>query len=407
MVDKNIQYMGQIIFRFAYVLLFTSLVMYSCTTDIYDTYDEYIDESGAAVGVGKPGMIVTQPGNERILFHIPVNADPKIDKGIISWNSGSDMQSFDVGSKDTLPVMVNIPEGNYNFVVWFEDAIGQKSLNTEHTASVYGPNYQDGLQNRSIENMTSIGQNVNIQWASAEETVLSTLLTYTTNEGAQDTVLIGAETDETLIENFPVSGKAFLHTWHSPDSAAIDSFLSAKKEVLFPEVYKLDPSLIMPVHLPNDIIADAHGGSLSKLFNGNTGGGDWYHSYSDERPPYHFTFDLGVSAHLTKFKVYPRQDCCYERTPKKFQLWGIADTTGAATALLPGDPGWEQESLDKGWTLLVEDTQSEQPTDGTPIEVDIDKMEHVRFARFVFVESWPEDTDTHLTEFEFWADHIE
>ncbi len=69
--------MGHIIFRTACLLIFTSLLMFSCTTDIYNTFDEYLDESGSSVGVGKPGMIMTQPGNERILFLIPVNADPK------------------------------------------------------------------------------------------------------------------------------------------------------------------------------------------------------------------------------------------------------------------------------------------------------------------------------------------
>ncbi len=319
------------------------------------------------------------------------------------------MQSFDIATRDTIPVMVSIPEGNYNFVVWFEDHSGQKSLTTEHTASVFGSNYQSGLQNRSIESMTSIGQNVKIAWASAEESVLSTRLSYTTIDSVADTVIIDANEIESLISDFPVSGSFFLQTYHSPDSAAIDSFLSPPKEFSFPGIYKLDPSLITPVHLLNDIVADAHGdgGSLSKLFNGNTGSGDWYHTYSDERTPYHFTFDLGVSAHLTRFKLYPRQDCCYERTPKKFQLWGISDTTGAATTLPAGDPGWGQESRDKGWTLLVEDTASEQPTDGTPIEVDIDKMKNVKFVRFVFLEAWVEDSDTHLTEFEFWADQIE
>lgn len=399
--------MNHIIFRSAFLLIFTSIMMYSCTTDIYSTFDEYLDESGSRVGVGKPGMIKTQPGNERILFHIPVNADPKIAKGVISWNNGDDTQSFDIKTRDTLSVMVNIPEGNYNFVVWFEDESGQKSLTTEHTASVFGPGYQSGLQNRSIENLTSIGKDVKIMWASAEESVLSTLLSYTTPGDTAVAILIDANEDETLVPDFPVNESFSIQTWHLPDSAAIDSFLSPPKEFTFPDIYQLDPSLMMAVHLLNDVVADAHGGSLNKLFNGNTGAGDWYHTHSDERPPYHFTFDLGVLARLTKFKLYPRQDCCYERTPKKFQLWGISDTTSAATILPAGDHSWEQESLDKGWTLLVENTESEQPTDGTPIEVDIDKMKNVKFVRFVFLEAWADDTDTHLTEFEFWADLIE
>src|SRR5680860_973609 len=315
--------MSHIVFRSAFLLIFTSLLMFCCTTDIYNTFDEYLDESGSGVGVGKPGMIMTLPGDERILFLIPVNADPKIAKGVISWNNGDDMQSFDITTRDTIPVMVNIPESNYNFVVWFEDPSGQKSLITEHTASVFGSNYQNGLQNRSIESMISIGKNVKIDWATAEESILSTRLSYTTTGGVADTLIIDARENELLVPDFPVSASFFLQTYHSPDSAAIDSFLSPPKEFSFPDVYQLNPSLIMPVHLLNDIVADAHGGSLSKLFNGNTDGGDWYHTYSDERTPYHFTFDLGVSAQLTRFRLFPRQDCCFERTPKKFQLWGI------------------------------------------------------------------------------------
>lgn len=390
-----------------YLFLLTTLLVISCTTDIYDTFDEFIDDSGSSVSVGKPGMIKTQPGNERILFHIPVNSDPKITKGIISWNNSDDMQSFDVTTRDTIPLMINIPEGNYNFVVWFEDPSGQKSLTTEHTASVFGPNYQSGLRNRSIDNMTSIGKILEIGWASAEESILSTTLTYTTTDGVTDTIIIDPNDNQSLIEDFSVNGSFFLQTYHIPDSAAIDTFLAPTKEFSFPSSYKLDPSLMTPVHLINDAIADAFGGSLSKLFNGNTGGGDWYHTQADERTPYHFTFDLGVSAHLTRFKIWPRQECCFENSVKKFQLWGIRDTTDAATTLPVSDQGWEQESSDKGWTLLIEHTESEQPTDGTPIEVDINKMENVKFLRFVFLENWTDGIGSHLTEFEFWADQIE
>lgn len=75
-------------------------------------------------------------------------------------------------------------------------------------------------------------------------------------------------------------------------------------------------------------------------------------SYDDF--PHHVTIDLGQEYSLAKFSLYPRHDCCQDRNPTKFQLWGISDTTGAETKLPSKDAGWEDEAKSLGWTLLIE-----------------------------------------------------
>src|SRR3546814_1621077 len=70
--------------------------------------------------------------------------------------------------------------------------------------------------------------------------------------------------------------------------------------------------------------------------------------------PHTFTIDLGTTyRELSSFKEWGRTNNP-GHNPVEFEVWGIADTTGATTLLPSADPGWKDESVSKGWTLLTD-----------------------------------------------------
>lgn len=387
--------------------LISYLMIVACSTDLYETYEKYIDEN-TPVSVGRPLEIASKPGNERLIFNILVNSDPKIKKGVIEWNNGQEVMEFEVDrnnlGRDVKMVELKLSEGNYKFRLHFEDDKGNKSLYTEHSATVYGEKYKSSIFNRPLESISVFSDKAIIYFGDPGTGLVRTEIFYTNQEGILDTAVVEKTVNEVEIANYQLGDEFQYVSYYLPERNAIDTFETIIALDTFPDKFKLDNSIIQVISLENDFKGDAHGGSLDKLFNGKTGNGDWYHSHSDELIPYHFTFDLGLTTSISDFRIYPRQDCCYERSPKKFQLWGIEDTTNAATSLPVSDAEWIEESKAKGWKQLVDNIQTgDQPTDGSPIDVKILKTDEIRFVRFVFVEAWKEGS-THLSEFEFWSD---
>src|SRR5690606_19949139 len=116
--------------------------------------------------------------------------------------------------------------------------------------------------------------------------------------------------------------------------------------------------------------------------------------------PHHFSFDLGTTYdELTGFTEWGRTDFA-DHNPTELEVWGIADTTGAATELPAGDAGWADESLTKGWTLLTTITRSD---DGiAEVEADIDSGHPpVRFVRFRVLKNAGNTDYSHMSEISF------
>lgn len=163
--------------------------------------------------------------------------------------------------------------------------------------------------------------------------------------------------------------------------------------------------------LPSDA-PEGYGWSMSNLWNG-TGTGTGYHTAVGTGMPQTFTFDMGVTGKVSRYRVWERGDSyAYAHgNPKKWALWGSTDPEDDA---LPGDvsnlsPGHQIGS----WIFMgyfeVPPKPSGRPSgDNTPEDlaandagfeftVSID-LPPVRYIRFQTMESFSGGDFMHMTE---------
>lgn len=121
------------------------------------------------------------------------------------------------------------------------------------------------------------------------------------------------------------------------------------------EEYELDKSKFSELILDNDIPMNAWWNWLGKIWNGshNYGdGGDMAHSPQENSTmPIWFTFDLGVTAHLSRYMYWQRLDDNYlyqHGNMKNWEVWGRADKPTQ-------DGSWD------GWVKLM-DCESYKPS---------------------------------------------
>ncbi|NII27690.1 DUF4959 domain-containing protein [Pseudoflavitalea sp. X16] len=171
---------------------------------------------------------------------------------------------------------------------------------------------------------------------------------------------------------------------------------------LFEEL--LDRTKMKGVVLPTDAPL-GHGGSIAGIFDGNTTGGH-YHSSDAARMPQWFTFDMGVTAKLSRLTWFMRPGYFYSlHNPRVIEIWGSNN---------PSPDG----SFDASWTLLTAYTQikpsglpegqlSQADTDaalaGETLVFPLD-IPKVRYIRFKTLKNWSNGTYVNFYELMLWGD---
>lgn len=126
-------------------------------------------------------------------------------------------------------------------------------------------------------------------------------------------------------------------------------------------------------------------------------------------PNPYFGLDLGVTAQLSRIKVWPRQGTAYQlHSPKHFEIWGTDDPFATAV------DNWD------GWFLML-DADVYRPSgktsgpgtsedmayaaEGEEYEFDIE-VSPARYIRYRCTETWSGSTGINLTEMAFWGSPI-
>ncbi|MBC9796367.1 DUF4998 domain-containing protein [Sinomicrobium weinanense] len=228
----------------AWALILIIGLSYSCNSDIYDTYDDYVDQE-EPVSVGKPDTIISRSGKERILFQVFINSDPKIKEGVIRW-SAEDSTNFKVDrttyQRDSLNVEVRIPEGNYDFEVYLKDSKGNKSIAVEHSATAYGENYRSNLVSRIVSTFSFDGARAMMAFVSGTENERNTEVKYTNTANEETVEVISRETDTIHLPGCDVEKDIMYRTYYVPTPAvegvetALDEFGSDWKVLELPEI---------------------------------------------------------------------------------------------------------------------------------------------------------------------------
>lgn len=127
-----------------------------------------------------------------------------------------------------------------------------------------------------------------------------------------------------------------------------------------------------------------------------------------------FTFDLGVTAQLSRFKFWGRTKWYFNlHHPKEFEIWGTDDpliaadpcswygwkllTTGISEKPSGPDPVSDNMLTNEDMALALAGEEFEFPAENPP----------VRFVRFRKIRTWTNSPSLFLTELSFWGKIVE
>lgn len=165
---------------------------------------------------------------------------------------------------------------------------------------------------------------------------------------------------------------------------------------------EIDKSTFREAWLPGD--AEPTGHRVEYIWDNiiNIGSGFWHTNAEDL--PISCTFDMGVTAQLSRYKLWQRPGFFYtHNNPKKWELWGSNN---------PNPDG----SMDESWILLdsyesfkpsgdgpLTNEDKEYAEKGEEFEVPIDAPA-VRYIRLVMFENWSGGNIAQIAEMSFWGD---
>lgn len=393
------------------VWMLAGFTLQSCS-DITEMQREYLDR-GETLYVGKIDSIKFRGGLNRVQMEGLLWYTRSASKCVISWNDQSrEFAVDDISFGDKANVLIdNLDEGTYRFYVQTFDKEGNKSLKEECYGYVYGDEYKMTQSPKYISEMAPDPYKMVLKWNVSDNAIL-VKLSYENMDGEIISQTLPGNIKETEISDWKKGGKIETITYTLPEKNALDTIALDPSVQYFPTdvEYEINKSTFKAVRLATDIPGNGYGGKIEGIWDGVIGNGESnrYHSADKEGVPHHLTFDMGVFADLTRFKIYGRVG--YPNwNPKHFQLWGIDSIENAETTLPSTDPGWEAEAKTKGWKLLIDATNKDP--EANEFEFDKDKVKNVRYIRYRVLEVFgPPATGTGaygcVQEMTFWADRL-
>ena len=365
-------------YRNPWILLSCFIAVWGCSKKATD-YRSFLNNTEVTYP-GKVSSPQVLPGNGRLMLTWHPSPDPSVTKYVVTWNNGADSLTLPATSHNTADtvkcIINNLSEYAYTFFLYSYDGEGNRSVVTEiDNAQVYGNIYRLGLHNRVQDGSSPAILNgdgsVTVKLLSAIDTInVFTRFKYV-NTGGDTSYAYQSPTSSTVnLPGYKTGTKIIYQSAFIPSKNVIDTFYTLDIDTV-PYVYVVcDKSLFSTVHLPNDLNQYDGGTYLARIWDGNMqprGYPEIFHSSGGPGIPGTITFDMNkVYNNIGRLEETGR-NCCHN--PLDFEIWGIADTTGALTSLTPGDGGWAADMTAKGWNLLNEVVRKD---DGVaPYDVDI------------------------------------
>lgn len=388
--------------QWAVVFILLSWTLLGCSK-MNDPYKKFI-EGGEITYTKKVDTIAAFPGNNRIKLLWVVTEAPNVTQYLIRWRNQLDSLLVPVSnplSDSTSVIVEGLNEGNLTFTIYTRDKDGHTSVGREITTSVYGPTYHHSLTNRKIQRFSSADGVFQAFWYQSDTTHLFTEVKYTDTSGVEKLMYFPA--DSTMLEfpgDYDPVRMIYLKSSYKPVDNAIDTFAVAYYDSLKATNIPVSKRLWEAVSLPNDAAARNPDNSMDWIWDGLPGGFPQIFYTDGVSMPCTFTFDLGEEYdQLTQMEEWGRSQGY--NNPKSFEVWGIADTTGASTLLLPTDSGWVDESLAKGWTLMAEVFRNDNGIAGWKTDL-APGHPPVRYIRLRILETTTGSAAVHLSELSFW-----
>lgn len=338
-----------------------------------------------------PGTVTrtaVYPGNGRVMLTWHPGPDQTVTRYVVYWNNFTDSVVVNANThnpNDTVKTIIgNLQEYTYSFYINAFDAAGNKSITTTvNNARVYGAQYRAALYNRLPDAAKPFAVNsdnsVTLNFLTPDTININTLILYTNAAGVASTLNLAPGSNSATLPDFKFGTAVTYQSSYIPERNVIDTFFTARADT-FPTIFRLlqcDKGLFREAKLAGDAGVYESQTSVSKLWDGSSGPQGYpniYHSNDAQNMPLALSFDLGKVYNNLATVEETGRNCCHN--PDDFEIWGIADTTGAVTSLATQNSGWKADMQAKGWTLLTEAFRSDDGSaamrfdfTGTPVPV--------------------------------------
>ena len=385
-----------------FLLSITSLVVAIGCSKMNDSYEQFI-QHGEQIYSANPDSIWVAPGNNRVQLSWLMDAAPHVERYCIYWNDGLDSLAGPIAGilkGDTARITIGgLSEGSHVFKIFTFDKGGHRSIGKDTLAQVYGAGYLESLSNRPLKSFALSGSDLKLIWYPADSSNVGTDLRYIDQSGVTHAVHIPADSQYNVLANWEIGTKIYYKSSFIPANNAIDTFEVTYYDSVQVTNIPVNKALWTAVTLPHDAGERGEENGLSWLWDGQPADyPDIY--YASEPPPCAFTIDLGkVYEQLTRVEEWGRSGGYYN--PLHFEVWGIADTTGAVVDLAPNESDWKDATLAKGWTLLADVERDDNGVDGWTADL-IAHPPAVRFIRIRVLTTATTTNKMHLSELSFW-----
>lgn len=396
------------------------LCLMSCD-DMNSIHQEYYDR-GEDIYTGVVDSLNALSGYEKVRFNWEVNADPRITKTVIYWNHRSDSIVIDLNRTESGRMKLsydleNLNEGTYTFEFITRDNQGHFSMPVELVVEIFGDFYKQSLRNRGVASITKQpDETMVIEWEPiASKTVQYVTVKYVTG-GVEQSIRVENDEMRTVLTGLKTNDIVGIVTTHFPENA-LEPLDSPVREYVMPKLEReINKTRFSIVVLSGDNTSVAGDRNLARIWDGATGNPNILHTVENASGfnfPHHFTFDMGVLAELSRFRIWPRTEAgaFTGHSPRYFEIWATDELKRPEN----DDGYWKSDSWKNDWKLIGDHEitkpaatadQGAEWTAGWEYAID-DDIDRVRYIRLVIKNSnWQGSNCVNIGEITFWGDDL-
>lgn len=212
--------------KIAAAIAMLTTVLLSCSK--WDDFKKY-KEDGEILYTGKIDSVKINPGNLRVQFNGLLKADPKITKIKIFWNNFADSVAYDINmatNNREFSKIFPMEEGIKSFVIYTYDSDGNRSIAVNAVGNVYGPRYNNTLNNRIASSAGNVNGTTTIEWLPIDASAgpFTTEIRYQSTTG-EKVVRVPVTAERSTLNDLATSAKSLSYrTLYLPMKTAIDTF---------------------------------------------------------------------------------------------------------------------------------------------------------------------------------------
>jgi len=303
----------------------------------------------------------------------------------------------------------NLAEKNYSFeLITMNSQLTNRSIPFEVNTRVYGENFQESLVNRRLQSAlkASASEPLIINWFGEVEQSVNIHIHYlNTNDDTVDT-LVSASEIQTVLHDY--KEQLTYRTLFKPEISAVDTFytdfvnVTSRVEIAVPKNTFVRWN---PVGIPYSDIGNDY--RIENIWDGSytfSPVSFYVFAIPGSTLPYSFTFDMGVTKKLSRFKHWQRTNGSVAYTiqnARKFELWG-SDSPDVGASF----DGWTKlgaYEIVKPVDATTEAKKEEYAMLGDEFDID-PEAPPVRYIRYVIRETWnPNPTHGAVGEITFYS----